>query len=100
GGQVEKGERGEYGFAQLDLLAEDTLLQGIESPQQEWMSHRDLVTAPPEGFRVLARTPTCGIAAMSAPQKKIFAVQFHPEVAHTPCGQRILSNFLFDVCGC
>jgi GMP synthase (glutamine-hydrolysing) len=100
GGNVEKGERGEYGFAHLDLLAEDPLLQGISGPQQVWMSHRDLVASPPEGFRTLARTPTCAVAAMSSPQRKIFAVQFHPEVAHTPCGQRILSNFLFDICGC
>jgi GMP synthase (glutamine-hydrolysing) len=100
GGHVEKGERGEYGFAQLDVLAKDSLLQGIAGPQQVWMNHRDLVAAPPEGFGVLARTPTCGIAAMSSPKKKIFAVQFHPEVAHTPCGQQILSNFLFDICGC
>jgi GMP synthase (glutamine-hydrolysing) len=100
GGRVEKGERGEYGFAQLNLKGNDILLRGIDSPQQVWMSHRDLVTEPPPGFETLGITSTCPVAAMSAPGQGLFAVQFHPEVAHTPCGRQILSNFLFDVCGC
>lgn len=100
GGRVEKGERGEYGFAQLELMDPDTILHGISGPQQVWMSHRDTVVAPPPGFRVLARTGTCAVAAIAAPEKRLFAVQFHPEVAHTPCGREILSNFLFGVCGC
>src|SRR5438477_4721707 len=64
GGEVQKGERGEYGFAQLDLRRADTLFRGIEGRQQVWMSHRDTVTAPPTGFDVLASTDTCTIAAM------------------------------------
>ncbi len=100
GGTVEKGERGEYGFAQLDLRAEDSLFRGVASPQQVWMSHRDLVARPPEGFRVLASTTTCGVAAMSAPERHLYAVQFHPEVVHTPSGLQILSNFVFGICGC
>ncbi len=100
GGRVEKGARGEYGFAQLDLKTNDILLRGIDTPQQVWMSHRDLVTAPPPGFKTLAITSTCPVAAMSAPGQGLFAVQFHPEVVHTPCGRQLLSNFLFDVCGC
>jgi GMP synthase (glutamine-hydrolysing) len=100
GGRVEKGVRGEYGFAQLNLKTNDILLRGIDSPQQVWMSHRDLVTEPPPGFQTLAITNTCPVAAMSAPEQGLFAVQFHPEVAHTPCGRQLLSNFLFDVCGC
>ena len=100
GGRVEKGERGEYGFAQLNLKGNDILLRGINSPQQVWMSHRDLVTEPPPGFETLGITSTCPVAAMSAPAQGLFAVQFHPEVAHTPCGRQLLSNFLFDVCGC
>jgi len=100
GGTVSKGERGEYGFAQLDLEGSDTIFRGVTGRQQVWMSHRDLVTAPPAGFEVLARTETCPVAAMGAPERKLYAVQFHPEVAHTPCGKTILSNFLFDVCGC
>ncbi len=100
GGRVEKGERGEYGFAQMVLGNQDVLFRGIEGPQQVWMSHRDLVTEPPPGFQALASTNTCPVAAMSAPERGLFAVQFHPEVAHTPCGRQILSNFLFDICGC
>jgi GMP synthase (glutamine-hydrolysing) len=100
GGHVEKGDRGEYGLAQLDITHADTILKGIEGRQQVWMSHRDLVTSVPEDFEVLASTETCAIAAMSAPARRLFAVQFHPEVAHTPCGMTILKNFLFDVCHC
>ncbi len=100
GGHVEKGERGEYGFAQLDVNQEDPLFRGITGPQQVWMSHRDLVASPPAGFRVLASTATCRIAAISAADRKLYAVQFHPEVAHTPAGMEILSNFIFGICGC
>ena len=100
GGEVEKGERGEYGFAQLDLLRPSALFRGVAETQQVWMSHRDLVAKPPAGFDVLARTPTCSVAAMASPAARLYAVQFHPEVAHTPSGHRMLHNFLFDVCGC
>src|SRR5258708_2413241 len=100
GGQVRKGDRGEYGFAQLDLLDADSILRGISGRQQVWMSHRDTVVEPPQGFRVLARTETCEVAAMASPGTRLFAVQFHPEVAHTHCGREILTNFLFGVCGC
>lgn len=99
-GRVEKGDRGEYGFAQLELESRDRLFEGIAGTQQVWMSHRDLVTAPPPGFSRLGRTSTCPVAAMSDPARGLYAVQFHPEVAHTPSGKRILANFLFDICGC
>jgi GMP synthase (glutamine-hydrolysing) len=100
GGRVEKGDRGEYGFAQLDLRRADSLFQGIEGRQQVWMSHRDTVFAPPAGFDVLGSTATCTIAAMASPDRGLYAVQFHPEVAHTPCGTQILKNFVFEACGC
>jgi len=100
GGQVQKGEHGEYGFAQLEICSGDGILNHVEGPQQVWMSHRDTVVAPPSGFDVLARTETCTVAAMASSKRRLYAVQFHPEVAHTPCGQTILKNFLFDVCGC
>jgi GMP synthase (glutamine-hydrolysing) len=100
GGHVRKGDRGEYGLAQLDITHSDTILKGIEGRQQVWMSHRDVVASVPEDFEVLASTETCAIAAMSSPARRLFAVQFHPEVAHTPCGLTILKNFLFDVCAC
>ena len=100
GGQVEKGERGEYGFAQLDVLRPSPLFRGVEGPQQVWMSHRDLVASPPPGFEVLANTRTCAVAAISSAGTNLYAVQFHPEVAHTPSGRKILENFLFAICGC
>jgi GMP synthase (glutamine-hydrolysing) len=100
GGEVRKGERGEYGFAPLEITAEGVIFRGLQKQQQVWMSHRDQVAAPPSGFEVVAITPTCPIAAIASKEKRQFAVQFHPEVAHTPSGMQILSNFLFDVCGC
>jgi GMP synthase (glutamine-hydrolysing) len=100
GGAVQKGDRGEYGFAHLDVTGADALLRGVEGRQQVWMSHRDLVAQAPGGFDVLARTETCAVAAMGSSARGLYGVQFHPEVAHTPCGPTILSNFVFDVCHC
>jgi GMP synthase (glutamine-hydrolysing) len=105
GGTVQLGVKGEYGLATLDLLANGTgcssaLFDGISGPQQIWMSHRDLVSAAPPGFSVLGSTATCAIAAIEAPARGLYAVQFHPEVAHTSRGRDILSNFLFRICGC
>ena len=106
GGRVEKGDRGEYGFAQLDLTRSDglskggTLFKGIAGRQQVWMSHRDAVQSPPPGFDVLGSTATCTVAAMASPQRGLYAVQFHPEVAHTLCGGQVLTNFVFGACGC
>jgi len=99
-GSVQKGDKGEYGFGHLDLTASESIFRGVSGRQQVWMSHRDLVVQPPEGFDVLATTATCPVAAMGSVARKLYGVQFHPEVAHTPCGKTILSNFLFDVCGC
>jgi GMP synthase (glutamine-hydrolysing) len=101
GGQVRKGEKGEYGLATLDLdAAADPLFEGLGGPQQIWMSHRDQVAAPPEGFQVRGRTSTCAVAAFAAPERGLYGVQFHPEVVHTAHGREYLSNFVFRVCGC
>jgi len=100
GGAVQKGEKGEYGLAQFESSSNTALLTGIEGPQQVWMSHRDTVAGVPEGFSVLGSTATCPIAAMADETRRLYAVQFHPEVVHTPCGLDILKNFLFGVCGC
>ena len=99
-GKVEKGERGEYGLATLEITADDTLFDGVYNNKQVWMSHRDTVVAAPSGFHVFARTGTCAVAAMSRPEKRQYGVQFHPEVVHTPEGSKILSNFLFRICEC
>lgn len=101
GGSVRQGDKGEFGLAILDLLEHDSrLFAGVGDRQQIWMSHRDVVEIPPPGFRVLASTSTCGTAAIEDPARRLYGVQFHPEVAHTAQGTRILENFVFDICGC
>ncbi|HTA40904.1 MAG TPA: glutamine-hydrolyzing GMP synthase [Bryobacteraceae bacterium] len=101
GGVVRKGDKGEFGLAILDLLNGDSqILHGLSDHQQIWMSHRDVVTAPPPGFRVLATTSTCETAAIEDPTRKLYGVQFHPEVVHTTQGTRVLENFIFNICGC
>jgi GMP synthase (glutamine-hydrolysing) len=101
GGHVRKGDKGEYGLATLELDARaDPLFTGLAGRQQIWMSHRDAVAAVPEGFAVAGRTATCEIAAMAAPERNLYAVQFHPEVVHTTRGRELLHNFVFRVCGC
>jgi len=101
GGEVRKGDKGEFGSAFLDLKPSDSrLFAGLTDHQKVWMSHRDLVAVPPSGFRVLGSTTTCSTAAIEDPERRIYAVQFHPEVIHTTEGVRILENFLFSICGC
>ena len=101
GGTVQKGDKGEYGLAMLDLDATgDPLFGGLDGRQQIWMSHRDVVASVPQGFSVVGRTATCAVAAVAAPERKLYGVQFHPEVIHTTRGQELLANFLFRICGC
>lgn len=101
GGQVQPGERGEYGLAMLELdECCDPFFSGMSGSQQIWMSHRDSVQSLPPGFSVVGRTDTCAVAAIAAPERKLYGVQFHPEVVHTVRGQEFLSNFVFRVCGC
>ena len=100
GGSVRKGSKGEYGLALLDLPQSTELFAGWGDRQQVWMSHRDTVSDPPAGFSVLASTPTCAVAAIGNAERKLYGVQFHPEVVHTTKGVGLLSNFLFGVCGC
>jgi GMP synthase (glutamine-hydrolysing) len=100
GGSVEKGTKGEYGLAFLDLVEPGHLFDGISGRQQVWMSHRDVVRALPSGFRLLGSTDTCPIAAIGDSERRLYGVQFHPEVIHTPRGKDILVNFLFGIAGC
>jgi GMP synthase (glutamine-hydrolysing) len=100
GGRVEKGDKGEYGLAYLDVDSSKGILRGVGGRQQIWMSHRDTTAEAPPGFEVLAHTSTCPIAAIADQERKIFGVQFHPEVVHTHPGKQVLSNFLFEICGC
>lgn len=100
GGEVQRGEKGEYGLAWLDTTGRSLLFEGAGGRQQIWMSHRDAVTRVPPGFAVLGSTDTCAVAAMGDEARRIYGLQFHPEVVHTANGRRILSNFLFGICGC
>jgi GMP synthase (glutamine-hydrolysing) len=104
GGQVEPSAHREYGRAELRLRTPDLLFEGVAPDATTgavtvWMSHGDTVLAPPPGFRTLATSANSPVAAMAAPERRLYAVQFHPEVAHTPQGQRVLENFLFHLAG-
>lgn len=99
-GYVRKGDIGEYGHATIDVREHGPLLEGLGAREQVWMSHRDQVEGLPEGFEVLASTTTCPVAAIGHAAKRLYGLQFHPEVVHTPSGGRVLANFLFNICGC
>lgn len=103
GGDVRRGDHREYGAAELEIeggSAAEGLFGGLDGRLRVWMSHGDLLEAPPPGFEVLARTRSTPVAAMGDPERRIYGVQFHPEVVHTPDGKRILENFLYRVCRC
>ena len=100
GGTVERGETHEFGSADLRIRRHADLFAGLAGRQRVWMSHGDRVSELPPGFAALADTLQCGIAAMARPDRGLYGIQFHPEVAHTPNGLRMLCNFLEKVCGC
>lgn len=100
GGKVERAAKREYGKADVDFLPGAVLATGLESSQMVWMSHGDHVVELPGGFKLDAGTESAPIAAMSNDDKKFFAVQFHPEVRHSVNGNEMISNFLYEVCGC
>ncbi len=98
GGRVQKGAHGEYGIAQLTVTLQDPLWYGVNG-SQIWMSHFDTVETVPSGFRVTASSGVSGVAAMSDMERRLFGIQFHPEVVHTHAGRRVLENFIFGICG-
>lgn len=100
GGTVEKGDKGEYGQATIEVLLADRLLAGFAKTESVWMSHRDRVANLPPGFRLMAATPTCPVAAIGDEAHNLYGVQFHPEVVHTHRGRRLLENFLFEIAEC
>jgi len=102
GGGVAHAADREYGSAMISLTDHGDLFEGMEElgEQPVWMSHGDRIDSLPEGFRVLASSRNSPIAAMADRTRKFYGVQFHPEVAHTPEGVRMLKNFLFGICGC
>src|SRR5262249_20783293 len=89
----------EYGRAVARVEVDSPLFQGLEPEQTVWMNHGDSVTSLPEGYRVIARTKDTPIAGFENRQRRIFALQFHPQVRHTEHGTAILENFLFRLCG-
>ena len=99
GGQVEFSDRREYGAGMLHVANGSKLFDGIGEQIDIWSSHADKVTAMPPGFRSAAQTENSPFAAMEDPARKLYALQFHPEVAHTPRGKEILQNFIFHICG-
>ena len=100
GGTVGHTEKGEYGPAFITREGADSqLLAGTPHEQTVWMSHRDAVTEVPQGFTVTSRTDACPVASMEDASRKLYATQFHPEVRHTPHGNAMLANFLFEICG-
>lgn len=98
GGKVESAEVREYGKTEVKFNNACTLFKDIKNQGVCWMSHTYQVSKLPEGFKVAASTEGCPVAAMSNEEKKIYGVQFHPEVEHTVYGREILKNFLFNVC--
>lgn len=99
GGEVEPCDVSEYGKTAMEVDASSLLFAGLEKEQQGLMSHTDQITVLPEGFVSVARTASCPNAAMENREKKLYGVQFHPEVESTPKGTDILRNFLYNVCG-
>ena len=99
GGEIVRSTYSEFGPAELEIVRAAPLLEGIPQRTRAWMSHGDTVLSAPPGFEILARTERCAAAALGDPQRRIYGVQFHPEVAHTEAGKRVISNFLNEVAG-
>ncbi|MCL0028269.1 glutamine-hydrolyzing GMP synthase [Peptococcaceae bacterium] len=100
GGEVSRSSQREYGRTIVEILKPSELLEGLENKETCWMSHSDHVEKVPQGFEIIARSENNKIAAMQNSEKKLYAVQFHPEVAHTDKGMKILQNFLYRICNC
>ncbi|MDQ3131291.1 MAG: glutamine-hydrolyzing GMP synthase [Acidobacteriota bacterium] len=99
-GKVSPSDKREYGHAKMQVLSGETeLFQGLPFELDVWMSHSDHVTSLPDGFRQTATTGDV-VTAIENKEKQIYAVQFHPEVSHTPLGKEVLRNFLFEICSC
>jgi len=100
GGKLGQRARREYGRAELTTAANHALLDGWPETAPVWMSHGDHIESLPEAFAIIGRTEGVGYAAAANDADRVYGVQFHPEVAHTPHGRELLSNFLFKICGC
>ena len=100
GGKVATAPVSEFGKTEVDIDTSSVLFQDVSEKIVAWMSHTDYIAEVPEGFRVCATTAVCPVAAMECVESKLYATQFHPEVMHTQDGTKMLSNFVYKVCGC
>jgi GMP synthase (glutamine-hydrolysing) len=100
GGKVERTAKREYGLATLNILDSSGIFIGVAPETPCWMSHGDATSGLPEGFAVTASTENTLVAAAENHKRRLYGLQFHPEVAHTPEGKKMLRNFLFRACGC
>ena len=100
GGEVAMAPVSEYGKTEVTVDQSSSLFGDVEEKTVCWMSHTVYIAKAPEGFKVTATTPVCPVAAMECPERKLYATQFHPEVMHTVEGMKMLSNFVYKVCGC
>ncbi len=99
GGKVATAPVREYGKTNVTLDNSSKLFAGIEEDETCWMSHTDYIAEAPEGFKIIAYTDVCPVAAMENEERRLYGVQFHPEVEHTPFGQNMMRNFLYNICG-
>ena len=100
GGTVQKAGKREYGFAELEIGTARGFFEGVKKTSTCWMSHGDSITRLPAGFKATASTANTKFAAAAHARKRLFGVQYHPEVAHTQMGRKMLRNFIYEVCGC
>lgn len=101
GASLAGGEKREYGHAELEIVDASGIFENFSKTEKTgvWMSHGDHIETLPDGFTLYGKSSSCPVAAFGNPEKRIFGIQFHPEVAHTPCGKELLSNFIFQICG-
>ena len=100
GGKVETAPVSEYGKTEVNVDKSSVLFENVSEKTVCWMSHTDYIAKTPENFKIVAHTSDCPVAAMENAERKLYAVQFHPEVMHTVEGMKMLSNFVYNVCGC
>jgi len=100
GGNVSKQNTKEFGFAKLNITDNSSIFKDLDKEEVVWMSHHDKVGKIPEGFRIIGETDDCDTAAICDDNKKYYGFQFHPEVTHTKNGQKMISNFVFEICNC
>lgn len=100
GGEVATAPVSEYGKTDVEVDTSSLLFEGVSATTITWMSHTDYIAKAPQGFKIIGHTGNCPVAAMENAEKKLYAVQFHPEVMHSVEGQKMLHNFLFNVCKC